>query len=114
MQSRRALIEEEVLLTHRRSWVSCSGHDSSSSVTSMAKMQPLQATLGLVLFWLLLLLNTQCPSAALCCSSSSSKQMQMISELNIATCITHTHYQLLLRELNRETEIINSYNDINS
>ena len=112
MQSRRALIEEVCILTHRRLWVSCSGHDSSSSVTSMAKMQPLQATLGLVLFWLLLLLNTQCPSAAFWLGSS--KQMQMISELNIATCITHTHYQLLLRELNRETEIINSYNDINA
>ena len=111
MQSRRALIEEEVLLTHRRSWVSCSGHDSSSSVTSMAKMQPLQATLGLVLFWLLLLLNTQCPSAALCCSSSSSsKQMQMISEL--ATRITHSHHQLLPREhftvVESRNRIINS------
>jgi hypothetical protein len=106
MQSRHALIEE--VLTHRRLWVSCSGHDSSSAVTSMAKMQPLHATLGLVLFWLLLLLNTQCPSAALW--FSSSKQMEMISELNIATCITHTHYQLLREHfiVESRSRIINS------
>jgi len=74
----------------------------------MAKMQPLQATLGLVLFWLLLLLNTQCPSAAFWLGSS--KQMQMISEL--ATRITHSHHQLLPREhftvVESRNRIINS------
>jgi len=83
----------------------------------------LQAPLGLVLFWLLLLLNTQCPKAALW-SVQEQHGMQMgimISELNIAsqhgdvecTLLSVVVYEIIsFHIVESRDRIIYIYNDI--